>query len=352
MGKNRLSKKTLKALEKAQIARKEIESHEAISVLEEQDERALKRQGWRSGVVIEIYGEKCRVDLQDEIFWCTLRGILKKGESEQKNLVAVGDDVLCTIIDETKGVIEKILPRRTRLSRPAAQDRSRRTQEPRPEQIIAANIDQVVIVTSMKNPPLRLGLIDRYLVAVQKQGLEPIICVNKIDLAENEEELQDLKALYSRAGYKTLFTSVSKQIGIEELTEQLKDRKSVVVGHSGVGKSSLIMAVQPNLKLRAREISEDTSRGRHTTTTAAILKLDIGGYVVDTPGIREFGLWNVTHEEVGAYFPEIVPYLEECAMSQCSHIHEPDCAVQRALEQGEIDSRRYESYVRIYQSLL
>lgn len=236
--------------------------------------------------------------------------------------------------------IEEVLPRRTVLSRSDPGN-------PHRELVIAANVDLVVNVVSVKNPPLRPGLIDRYLIATGKSGAEPLLCVNKIDLLEDASELDVLRP-YQELGLTVVRCSAASGDGIAELLEALAGKMCVFTGHSGVGKSSLLNALDPALDLAAGEVSSVNQKGRHTTTSSALYQLPGGGMLIDTPGIRELGLWNVSAADIRRYYREFESC--RCPFSDCSHSHEPDCGVKRAVETGEIAAARYESYLRILEA--
>jgi ribosome biogenesis GTPase len=256
--------------------------------------------------------------------------------------IVVGDEVTLEVVDEAKkeGVITERHPRRTKLSRKV----STGTREL--EQVVAANIDNLVIVSSVADPPFRPGLIDRYLVAAAKGDLTPLICVNKVDLG-GLEELQEILETYCDLGYPVILTSTKTGQGIEELRERLRDRTSVFAGHSGVGKSSLLRLLVPGIQVKVAEVNPRTGRGRHTTTAAELVRLPDGGYVIDTPGIRQFSLWDLTEEDVRQFFVEIARYGAGCRFADCSHTVEPGCAVRAALEEGRLHPRRYESFLRL-----
>lgn len=258
------------------------------------------------------------------------------------NPIVVGDEVLLEVVDETKkeGVIVQVYPRRTKLSRKVG------TGAKEVEQVVAANVDRLVIVSSVSEPPFRPGLVDRYLVAAAKGGLVPILCVNKIDLG-GLEALQDTLQTYRDLGYIVIPTSAKTGEGLEELRQQLRDATSVFAGHSGVGKSSLLRALVPGIEVKIGDVNPRTGRGRHTTTAAELVRLPDGGYVIDTPGIRQFSLWDLTEEDLRRFFVEIARYGANCRFGDCSHTVEPGCAVRAAVEKGRIHPRRYESYLRL-----
>jgi ribosome biogenesis GTPase len=258
----------------------------------------------------------------------------------------VGDRVGFRITPEGAAV-EELLPRRNSLTRPAVRKRD-------DTQTIAANIDRMIIVGSMKDPPLKTGLIDRFLVAAAAEEFEAVICINKTDLIETESEaalLENATALYTGLGYRTIPTSAVEGKGVETLREEMRSGVSLIVGHSGVGKSTLINRIDPRQKLKTGEISARQRKGQHTTTMVSLLRLSGGGFVVDTPGIREFGIKDLRSADIGHFFPEIASRLPECQYGDCTHRHEPGCAVLEALEGGGISKGRYKSYLGILEEL-
>jgi ribosome biogenesis GTPase len=299
---------------------------------------------WRQGIVTRISTSIYHVDLGDEVLLCAVRGSLSASRTGYTNVVAVGDDVLISEGDAGHGVIERVLPRRTVLARPDPfnDDLS---------QVIVANVSQLLIVSSWEEPPLWLELIDRYLIAAGEGNLEPLICLNKVDLAFEEDDYLEDMHIYEELGYTVLYTSAETGEGIDGLRAQLVGQSTVLAGLSGVGKSSLLMAVQPDLELRVEEVSGYSGHGRHTTTQVSLLKLAGGGYVVDTPGIRELGLITTHRPELVLHFPEIAALVRDCRFNDCTHLHEPGCAVIEAVEEGRIPWTRYASYQSIYESL-
>lgn len=262
---------------------------------------------------------------------------------EEKKALAVGDEVEFEPLDEEgEGVIERIHDRVSKLSRAFPQS-------PQREHVIVANVDQMVIVASMVQPPIRLGLIDRYLIAASIEKLRPVICLNKADLS-SESDVAAVVDVYEKIGYAPLSTSARTGAGMEALHERLAGRRSVIVGQSGVGKSSLLNAVEPGLALKTGRVAA-TRKGSHTTTWVSLLRLRDGGYVVDTPGIREFSIWDLHPLDVAMFFEDIWQRSADCHMSDCTHSHEPDCAVKDAVASGEIDAVRYESYCRLLESI-
>jgi ribosome biogenesis GTPase len=203
---------------------------------------------------------------------------------------------------------------------------------------------------STKNPSFKSGLLDRYLVIAEKNRLKALICINKIDLAQ-KSEFQIYQQYYNKLGYRTFFTSVKTGEGLDYLKKVLTNSVTALVGHSGVGKSSLIKALEPGLDIKIKEVSARTQKGQHTTTVVQLFPLSFGGYVIDTPGIRELGFWDIYKKDLQKYFIEFRNYMADCQFADCMHIHEPGCAVKAAVEKGEVFKERYENYVNIYLSL-
>ena len=289
------------------------------------------------GRVLSVHGLLSQVEANDRrVYRCATRRILKTLSTEERHVVAAGDRVYFRPEGEDEGMIERVEPRSGVLSRTS---RGRK-------QIIVANVEQLVIVMSAAQPRLKPNLIDRYLISAEKAEITPIICINKVDLVDTSE-LMPLVGVYAQLGYRVILVSAETGFGIDRLRGVLQDRESVLSGQSGVGKSSLLNVVDPDLALRVSHVSAESQKGRHTTTAAVLLPLAQGGYVVDTPGIRQFQLWDVIAEEVAGYFRDIRPYVNECQFPDCSHTHEDGCAVKHAVADGRIDVRRYESYCYI-----
>jgi ribosome biogenesis GTPase len=304
---------------------------------------ALAAEGPPSGLtgrVIRIHGLISLVQTDDgRVFPCHVRRVLKTLEIEGRSVVAVGDRVRFRPGGEgsEEGLIEKVEPRHATISRGY---RHR-------EHIIVANVDQVLIVSAFAEPGLKLPLIDRYLISAEAGGVRPVVVLNKADLVDLAL-YQWVVGLYTQLGYETVVASAADGRGIDRLKQWLAEGTTAVAGQSGVGKSSLLNAIQPGLNLRVREVSDWTAKGKHTTSTAELIRLDTGGYVVDTPGLRQFELWGIPPGEVGGRFIEFLPYLPRCRFPDCSHTHENDCAVKDALRFDQIHLSRYESYLKMY----
>lgn len=311
------------------------------------EERALEDERLRRGRVLSINPQEIRVSFEDKLIVCQLRGLLKKEKRQEKNLVTVGDFVQFRLISPTEGSILKVEERKSVLAR--ADNLSRRKQ-----QLIAANIDQVLITLSVVSPPMKAFLADRYIIAADKGGMKPVILINKIDLLESSKEekalLEEMKKGYTAAGIPVIALSCVTGEGLEALKEIMKDKASVFSGQSGVGKSSLINQIT-GLNLRIGDTVDKTNKGAHTTSTASLIPLSFGGFCIDTPGIRSFGVWDLSREEVEAYFDEIHELGSGCKFPDCHHLHETKCAVKDAVAAGTLSSVRYLSYLSLLETL-
>jgi len=302
--------------------------------------RAVDESTTLAGRVVANRGTSFLVQLDDRrSFDCGVRRVVNTLAREQRNAVVVGDRVRLTQSGESEGVIERVEPRHGTLSRKTR----------RGDHLLVANVDQVLIVVAAADPQFKPNLIDRYLISAELGGIRPIICVNKVDLV-SPVRLQPFVGLYSQLGYEMLLVSVRQQKGVERLRRVLRDRETVVTGQSGVGKSSLLNTSQPGLKLATGEVSEETRKGRHTTSNATLLELEFGGWVVDTPGVRQFQLSQLEPHEACGFFREFRPYLSRCKFSSCSHTHENGCQVKQAVDRDLIPLTRYESYLKILHS--
>lgn len=290
------------------------------------------------GRVLAVQGLLSTVQAEDgTIFSCATRRLLKTMATDERHVVAAGDFVMFRPVSADEGIIERVEPRKTVLSR-ATRGR---------QQILVANADQLLIVGSAAEPYLKPNLIDRFLISAHQNGLRPLICINKVDLVD-PASLAPLVGTYSQMGYRVLLLSATTGIGIDRLRHELAGRASVIAGQSGVGKSSLLNAVDSSLVLRTATVSSETQKGRHTTTTARLWPLASGGYVIDTPGIRQFQLWDVIPAEVAGYFRDLRPYINHCRFPNCTHTHESNCAVKNAVADGWLDLRRYDSYCQLF----
>lgn len=292
------------------------------------------------GRVTAISGEGVRVDVEGVEFLCTLKGLIKNEKMQLKNPIAVGDLVRILPTSETEGSIAYIEKRFSILSRTDVSGKQ--------EQLIAVNIDQVLITSSLVQPPLKPSLIDRYLIATEKGHMHPVILINKIDqLQSASDEVKqlyiDFLQAYERLGYPILSLSTADQTGIDNLRAIMKNKTSVFSGQSGVGKSSLLNAAF-GFDLATGDLTQKTFKGSHTTTTARLLALPEGGFCIDTPGIRSFGVWNLQKEDIAQHFREFAPYAPHCRYPNCSHLIEPACAVQEALQEEKISPIRFASY--------
>ncbi len=281
-----------------------------------------------------------------------MRGRLKQ-KRRDTDLLAAGDRVRISMARDGSGMIEEIAERERALARlaPLARGRGSRRWDrdgylAEREQVIVANPDQAVFVFSCAEPSPSLRMLDRLLVGAEIQHVPAVVCANKIDLVKRREALS-LFGVYEKIGYPVLYTSALKGKGIKKLCHQLEEKLSVLVGPSGTGKTSLLNAMQPGLGLRVRDVSQATSKGRHTTVVPQLVPLDVGGWVADTPGIRALALFDVDPEELDAYFPDIAPFVPHCRFSDCTHTVEPGCAVMQAVEKGQVSLHRYESYARL-----
>jgi ribosome biogenesis GTPase len=289
------------------------------------------------GLIIKAQSGFFTVDTGQGFIVCQLRGKLKKGRATG-DIAALGDRVRITILADGSGVIEEVEERKQAIVR----------LDPRPQgayqQVMLANADQAVFVFACAHPNPKLRMLDRFLVIAEKQKIPAVIVANKIDLVKDAKEIF---GLYEPLGYHVIYTSVKTGAGVDELHTTLKNKISALVGPSGAGKSSLLNAIQPGLGLAVNEVSTAMNKGRHTTVTRQLFPLEGGGHVADTPGWKSLALWDTEPEEIDAYFPELRELVQHCQFSDCTHIHEPDCAVRRALDASKIHPERYDSYLRL-----
>ncbi len=291
------------------------------------------------GILVRSQSGFYVIDTDQGQYTARLRGKYKKGR-KRGDLLAIGDIVHISIQDDGTGMIEEIGERKNKLSRLAPTARGEY------EQIIIANPDQAILTFACAQPEPRMRMLDRFLIIAEEQEIPTLIVANKTDLI-SMSEAKKLFNHYRDIGYELIYTSVKKKRGIKELHKKLIGKLSVFAGPSGVGKSSLLNAIQPNLGLQVNEVSKANRKGKHTTVVRAMFPLIEGGYVADTPGLKALALWDIQPEELDAYFPEISPLVPDCRFSSCTHIQEPGCAVLEALENGKIHPERYDSYVRL-----
>lgn len=289
------------------------------------------------GLIVKAQSGFFTVETGKSLVVCQLRGKLKHGRATG-DIAALGDWVEISVLADGSGVVENVQERKQALVR----------LDPRPQgeyqQVLLANADQAVFVFACAHPSPKLKMLDRFLVIAEKQKIPAIIIANKTDLVEDAKEIF---GLYAEIGYRVIYASANTNQGVDELREALVEKISAFAGPSGVGKSSLLNAIQPGLGLAVNEISSAMNKGKHTTVTRQMFRLDGGGYVADTPGWKSLALWDTAPEEIDAYFPELAPLVAHCQFSDCTHTHEPACAVQAALKDGKIRPERYESFIRL-----
>ena len=300
----------------------------------------------KTGRVIESTGSWYKVKIGSDIVSSRLPGKFRLDKKEVTNPITVGDKVDLEINKDGSGNIQKIHDRDNYITRQA-------THGKRGEHILVSNLDQAFVIQSIRQPKLNEGFINRFLVTCEAYDVTPGIIINKMDLAKkgDYEFVQDLKDVYSSLGYPVYTCSIEDEDSIEKLKTIFKDKISAFIGPSGVGKTSILNTIDPEYNLKVGEISSSSNKGKHTTTFARLIPLNIGGYVADTPGIREFGLVNIEDWELSLYFPEMLEPREQCKFNTCTHIHEPGCGVIKAFEEGEIDPNRYHSYISMLESL-
>ncbi len=293
---------------------------------------------FREGLIVKAQSGFFTVETGEGLIVCQLRGKLKRGKA-MGDIAALGDRVRITAFPDGSGVIEEVRERQRAIIR----------LDPRPQgvyqQVMLANPDQALFVFSCAQPEPRLRMLDRFLVVAERQKVPAIIVANKIDLV-SERRVRELFGMYDQPGYRVLRTSARTGAGIEEFRDCLWDKLNALAGPSGAGKSSLLNAIKPGLGLSVNEISA-VNKGKHTTVVRQLFPLDGHGYVADTPGWKSLALWDITPEEMDAYFPEIAPLVSECQFSDCTHTHEPGCAVRLAVDAGRIHPKRYDSYLRL-----
>jgi len=296
------------------------------------------------GRVIKSFGKRFIVSTRDGTFDCELRGRFRMSRGRAIAPVVAGDRVTITVEQPPYGTIETLHPRQNKISRADISNPDR-------EQVIVANCDQLIVVSSVAQPKFKHRAIDRFLLSAERNEMDGVVVINKIDLATTGTHLH-LARIYESVGYQVVLTSVVQGQGMNRLREIVQLKTSIFVGHSGVGKSSLLNTLQPGLSVATGEISDATGLGIHTTTTVELHPLEFGGFIVDTPGQRVISLWEATVEELPDLFREFGPHRGRCRFRQCMHIGEPGCRITEAVQEGRIAPERYDSYLRIRQSLI
>jgi len=294
------------------------------------------------GLIIKAQSGFFTVEAGSGFVVCQLRGKLKRGKA-MGDIAALGDKVRITVGADGTGAIEEVEERKQAIVR----------LDPRPQgkyqQVLLANADQAVFVFACANPSPKLRMLDRFLVIAEKQHVPAVVVANKTDLMDASSTLsaKEIFGYYEPLGYRVIYTSTKSGAGIDELHAALKNKISALAGPSGAGKSSLLNAIQPGLGLAVNEISSAMNKGRHTTVTRQMFKLVDGGYVADTPGWKSLALWDTEPEEMEAYFPELRELVQHCQFSDCTHTHEPNCAVLAAVKEGRVHPERFDSFLRL-----
>lgn len=295
------------------------------------------------GQVINVSSNHILVeDDQNQRFTCLLRGRFKQDYKRNSNFVKVGDFVE-VLFENDQHTIENVLPRTSKLSRTHSHYKEH-------EQVIAANVDQIIMVAAFVEPDIKTGLIDRYTAIAEQNDLTLIICLNKADLVDIEKYHRIIN-VYEKIGYDVIILSTITELGKERLIEKMTNKLSVITGHSGVGKSSILNMVEANFKLKTEVISAYTGKGQHITTTATLYRLSFNASVIDTPGIRELGLWDFDPQELHLFFREFKPFSDNCKFYNCTHQHEPGCKLLRAVDLGKVAEFRYKNYLYMMEEL-
>jgi ribosome biogenesis GTPase / thiamine phosphate phosphatase len=307
-----------------------------------QDEPQAAANGYEQtrGVVVEVASGLYRVETAAGRYLCSLRKSLRIEHSGYSNMIAVGDNVVVSHNGHREGIVDAILPRRSALARPDPDNIYK-------QQVIVANVDQLLIVAAWREPAFWPELVDRYLIGALRNNLAPVIAINKADLAEDLRDLEGVAQAYQLAGCRVILTSATTGRGLDELRAVLRGRTTALTGLSGVGKSSLLSAAEPGLNLKVGEVSDRKHEGRHTTTQASLHPLAGGGFVVDTPGMREYGIAGLNRSDLPRYYPEFAEPAKACEYANCTHTREPWCGVKSAMRAGRLSRMRLESYWKV-----
>ncbi len=292
-----------------------------------------------SGLVLRLLSGFYYVQTEQGLITCSIRGKLKQDRLNE-DLVAIGDQVQIALSSPSSGVIQKVEPRKNALIRMAPTARGEH------KQIFLANLDLVIFVFACAQPEPHLRMLDRFLVIAERQSIPSLIVANKVDLI-GEKKAAQLFEMYPPLGYPVLYTSAKTGLGIAELKKRLKNKVNAFSGPSGVGKTSLLNAIQPELGIKVKEVSEATTKGRHSTVVRELFSLDGQGYLADLPGLRSLALWDIHPEELDAYFPEMKGLVSQCQFNNCTHRNEPGCAVKKAVDLGKVHPERYQSYLNL-----
>lgn len=331
-----MSKRKLNKRQQTRINTQQEKRRNKVNSDAPENDSSTSTETGNKGVVIANFGNQIIVEYEDKHqISCSVR--------QNIDSLVSGDHVIWQQVDDKTGVVVALEPRTNFIARPDHRNKAK---------VIAANIDQLLIVTAVK-PVLNTRLIDRYLLAAETAGITPVIVFNKIDLPDEAamQKFRDDLKVYHQLNYSVSYTSAKHGQGIEDILQTLKDKISVFVGQSGVGKSSLLNCLLPESPAAVGDISSSTQKGRHTTTVAQLYHLPSSGKIIDSPGVREFGLWQVTEEQAAEGFLEFRPWLGQCRFRDCKHQDEPGCAIRKAVEDGEISTQRWDSYKRILNSL-
>jgi ribosome biogenesis GTPase len=312
-----------------------------VSDADQSDENASEKNAQlRSGRVISAHGLKCKVlDERGSIYDCAIRQVLKSLSIDGRSAVVAGDLVRFRGDTKIDGMIEHVEPRRGIISRTSRGQ----------QHVLVANVDYLLIIASVAEPSLKPVLIDRFLLTASQCDVQPVLVLNKVDLVD-PVTLQQLIGVYASMGVRVLMTSAETGVGVDYLRQLIAGKQTALAGQSGVGKSSLLNAIRPGLGLAVGRVSQDNSKGRHTTTATTLIPLEDGGAVFDTPGIRQFKLWDISAEEVAGLMPDLRPYVSGCRYANCLHLSEDDCAVKDAVADARIDARRYDAYCHLLES--